>query len=90
MKSTAIALALLATPATAAQCGKHVDIIAGLDSAYGETVQFQGYTKAPALVQFFANTKTGTWSILVARPDGAACIIGVGQGWHAVKQGEPT
>jgi hypothetical protein len=33
------------------------------------------------LLEVYASEETGTWTILVTRPDGVACLIAAGQMW---------
>jgi hypothetical protein len=78
--------ALLAMPAHAQQqCGPRDKMIAQLAEKYGETQRTMGYVGPPpavtAVMETYANDATGTWTILLAKPDGTACMMASGGGW---------
>jgi hypothetical protein len=83
----AVLLALLALPAHAQQqqCGPRDKMIAQLAEKYGETQRTMGYVGPPpaitSVMETYANEDTGTWTILLAKPDGTACMIASGGGW---------
>lgn len=68
------------TPAHAApQCAIHVDIVAGLADRYGERQVMSGLNPDGTLTEMFANTVTGTWTAIIAQPNGMACIVAAGE-----------
>lgn len=74
-----LALALLATPASAnPNCGQYVDIAKMLAEQYGEVVVDRGFA-TPDLVEWWANTDTGTWTIVKYSAAGNACILVSGE-----------
>ena len=91
MFRTAILATMLATPAAAqqAQCGDHAAIVAVLAEKYGETLQVVGIESAGAFIQFFANTETGTWTIIALSPASPACLVADGRAWDAIRQEAP-
>lgn len=56
---------------------------------YGETLVAAGNSGA-TFMALVANASTGTWSIFEIFGDGSLCIRGVGDGFHAAKQGAPS
>jgi len=55
-----------------------------LKDEYGETPQASGITNdMQIVVQFYANTETGTWTIITLRADGMACFMGSGVAFSA-------
>lgn len=76
------------TPSTAlaqgASCGDSAALFAGLSDRYGESIQSLGMTDAGVVVQMWANVETGTWTAVVMRPDGIACVVASGQGFERV------
>jgi hypothetical protein len=91
MTRLALILALLALPAHAQQqCGPRAQLVAKLAEQFGETQRTMGYVgPAPAItavMETYANDATGTWTILLAKPDGTACMIASGGGWIGDEQ----
>lgn len=96
---TLVGLALLAgTPAAGAAegagprpraCAERAFVVARLASGYGETLRSVGLVRADGRVEVYASARTGTWTILFARPDGTACLLAAGHRWdEAAKPGE--
>jgi hypothetical protein len=42
-----------------------------------------GLHQSDAVMEIYASEETGTWTILVTRPDGQACLIAAGRMWEA-------
>jgi len=51
-----------------------------LNRHYGESVAGQGVAGG-TLVQLWRNRQTGSWTILLVSPDGAACALASGEDW---------
>lgn len=64
---TATVLALVSTGAQAQGCGPYEEIAKYLAKEHGESVIASGTTPRDALVEFWGNPETGSWS-LIARP----------------------
>lgn len=88
----AVALGLaIATPGVEAQtlapieaqtaCADRTQVVSRLEERYGETLQSMGLNQNNTVVEVYASEETGTWTILVTRPDGVACLIAAGQMW---------
>lgn len=90
-----LAAALLVGEQTTPQppCGQFAAIREHIEQRYGERAIGHGF-HGPAAVQphlwMFANAGTGTWSALMVRGDGLACIVGAGGGWKFELQGSDT
>ncbi|MCK9544726.1 MAG: hypothetical protein M0R03_22130 [Novosphingobium sp.] len=70
----------LAGEALAQACLPIADVEAVLHGRYGESPRFQGLTEGlSAIWQAWLNEATGTWTIVVLRPDGSACPVIAGQ-----------
>jgi hypothetical protein len=79
----AISMILLFATVAAAQgqCAPRADAVALLAESYGESVQMTGRDPAGALVQFWANAETGTWSLTVVpagQPE-SLCLVSSGR-----------
>ncbi len=87
----AVAIALInATPVAEAQtqlpCADRTAVVLRLEERYGETLQSMGLHQNNSLVEVYASSETGTWTILVTRPDGVACLIAAGQMWDGTPE----
>lgn len=90
--------AIVATPAAAQQpqgvpCAPVKPMVDNLSARYGETPQFTGVLPTGSRAVAFANSKTGTFTLIIQGPDGMACMILTGDGWMAsdpVAAGAPT
>lgn len=75
-------VAALASDAQAqTPCAPRDQVIAQLEDEYGETRRGVGLQNRGAVVEVYASDATGTWSILVTRPDGVACLVAAGEAW---------
>lgn len=79
-----ILAAALATPTVAGaagNCASRAEIVGALAAKYGESRRAAGLETAANLVEVWASDATGSWTILVTRPDGIACIAASGGDW---------
>ena len=84
---TAIALGLLAaTPAANAEeaqaCAERARVVQKLQEKFGESLRSLGLHRADGVVEVYSSEETGTWTILMTRPDGKTCLLAAGQGWE--------
>lgn len=91
---TVVGIALLAcTPhAEAAEtgaCAARGEVVAKLAQRFGETLRSVGLQRADGLVEVYASEKTGTWTILVTRPDGMSCLLAAGELWEEEPKAAP-
>ena len=63
-------------------CGPRADILASLDSKYGETRRGGGVAGTTAVIELYASEKTGTWTILRTGVNGISCVLAVGERWQ--------
>jgi len=78
IRTAAVALAILATPAAAQVCLPLPVVIEGLADAVGEMPAARGLTPDGNIVTLWANPITGTWTLTVTCPDGRTCLLGAG------------
>ena len=83
----AIAFTLLAaTPAANAEetraCAERTRVVEKLQERFGETLRSLGLQRDDGVVEVYSSEKSGTWTILMTRPDGMSCLIAAGQGWE--------
>ena len=79
-----VAAMLLPVSANAAQCGPKKMVTEQLGDRYGE-VNFASGIATDNSVKFFGNPRTGTWSVVVIKPDGLACVMATGDGLEVMK-----
>lgn len=65
------------------QCADRARVIERLAEAYGESRQSIGLAANDAVVEVFASTETGTWTITVTSPAGMTCLVASGQAFEA-------
>ena len=85
--ATAVAIAapaLIATDAAAQNrvCAKREKLVAELASSHGETRQSVGLQRNNGVIETFANTDTGSWTIIVSLPTGVSCLIAAGEAFQ--------
>lgn len=91
---TRIALAALAALVTSSiaspaagqqgmQCAPAASVLAThLGTQYGEALSGSGVANGGGgLIQVYANTESGTWTIAITVPGGLTCILSAGEGW---------
>lgn len=79
-----IALAVLAASPVAAQepqCGPRDPFVKTLADSYGESRVGVGIEARGGLVELYADPDDGSWTLLVVRPDGIACMVSEGHQW---------
>ena len=75
-------------------CGPRDDIVVVLAERYGETRQALGLTDG-AVMELFAASGTGTWTLAFTMPDGSMCVVAAGTDYEPaapalVAQGDPA
>ncbi len=63
-------------------CAERAKVIQRLAERYGETLQSLGLQENSTLLEVYASDATGTWTILITRPNGMACLVASGQSWE--------
>lgn len=72
------------------QCDARDRILAFLADRYGETRQAIGLAGEQAVMELFAATDSGTWTITITLPDGQTCLVASGAGYEAVTEELPA
>ena len=79
----AIAVSLAVSPAYAqANCAPREAIIDRLKTMYGESLAAGGLQSAAQMIEVWTAPETGSWTILMTRADGKACVMATGTNWH--------
>ena len=61
--------------------GERAKVLQGFADAYKEKPSAVGITDQGALIEVLVGP-TGTWTMVVTKPGGPACIVGTGHDWH--------
>ena len=75
---------LVATDAAAEGrvCAKREKLVAELSKSHGETRQSVGLQRNAGVIETFANTDTGSWTIIVSLPTGVSCLVAAGEAFQ--------
>lgn len=91
-----VALFILIGQAASAQvyCAPRDKVASELKDQYGETLQSRGLSaNGQSVVETWANTETGTWTVTMTDVSGTACAVAAGQVFENVEQeakGDPA
>ena len=64
-------------------CGEREQILSKLGKDYAEQPVSVGLSSNGTLVEVLAS-KSGSWTMIYTKPDGASCVIATGQSWEDV------
>jgi len=70
-----------AAVAQAAECGQRDQVVERLASRYSERLTAGGLQETDStqsVIEVWASTETGTFTVLLTNPDGIACIVAAG------------
>ena len=82
LTALAIGLTGIAPAAHAlASCAPRDGMVKELKSLYKEELTARGLQSADALIEIFTSTETGSYTVLLSRPDGVSCIVSSGTHW---------
>ncbi len=81
----ALAFLLAATTAQAQTCGPHEKFKTELEKNHGEKQILILVQPNGSVLEVFANSAARTWSVLNARPNNFACMVGAGTGYIPTK-----
>lgn len=71
-------------------CAPRAKVLSKLHEEYGETRQSIGLGGESQVIEMFASTGTGTWTIVVTKLDGTSCIVAAGQAFENVAEALPA
>jgi len=78
-----LSLSANADEGTSVLCGERQQILDSLENRYAESPKAMGLAGNGSVVELLTS-RDGTWTILVTRPSGMACLAAAGQHWEAV------
>lgn len=68
-----------------AVCAARQDMVDNLKQTYGEQQSSVGISRNGAMVEVFTSP-TGTWTIIITRPNGVSCLAATGQNWQQMER----
>ncbi|MEX3316463.1 hypothetical protein [Sulfitobacter sp. PS-8MA] len=74
-------MACTGPPVWAQSCAPRTALVTRLEAAYGETLSARGLQSGQSLIEIFASPKSGSFTVLMSRPDGISCILSTGTHW---------
>ncbi|KAE9630063.1 hypothetical protein FEE96_05645 [Parasedimentitalea maritima] len=83
---------MVAQQATAQQnrkCAPRDAVIERLANTYGESRQSIGLGEQGMVIETFASSSTGTWTITVTTPTGQTCLVASGRSWEELAEALP-
>ena len=80
-----LAALVIALPAAAqtACVTERGDVIKQLSAQYNENPVAMGLVQDGSVLEVLV-AKSGTWTILVTRPDGVSCVVAAGEAWDNI------
>lgn len=89
-----LGLMVLATQQVAAQqnrnCAPRQVVLDRLTNAYGESRQSIGLGAQGTVIETFASSDSGSWTITVTMPNGMTCLIASGQSFETLAEALPA
>lgn len=89
LMSTMLAATLLTTQQLTAQnanCGSHEMVTARLADKYGESRQVIAMTADQSVMEVFASSETGSWTVTITRAGQPTCLVAAGQNYQHVAE----
>lgn len=72
-----------------ASCAPRDQVLERLATGYGETRQSIGLAANNSVLEMFASTETGSWTITVTLPNGLTCLVASGIAYEALAETLP-
>lgn len=90
MGLSVMALAAEPTAAQGSNCAPRQQILERLSEKFGETRQSIGMAGENSVVEVFASSETGTWTITVTTAQGVTCLVASGQAFETLAEALPA
>ena len=91
MKKIALVLALTLAASTAMAetvCGERDKFIDHLSDNFQEAPAAIGLASNGSVLEVLTSDESGTWTIIVTKPNGHACVVASGEAWQTVTPAE--
>lgn len=91
MAASTLILAATQLPAQGRNnCAPRDVVLDRLAQSYGETRQSIGLGGNNVVVEVFASSETGSWTITATMPDGVTCLMASGQAFETLAEALPA
>lgn len=90
LSAAIIAVSAEASAQTARKCAPRAAVVSKLAEGYGETRKSVGLGANNTMVEVFASSQTGTWTITITAPGGLTCLVASGQSFEQVADALPA
>jgi hypothetical protein len=77
----AVALAPPAVAQTHVTCQPRDELTKTLQTRFGEHITGAGLQSETQVIEVWSSVETGSFTVLVTRPDGVSCVVATGQNW---------
>ena len=67
-------------------CAERDHILRQLRAKYEEAPVAIGLTSAGGIIELLTSDQGRTWTLIVTRPSGLACLFAAGEGWEKVER----
>lgn len=87
MVHVGVAAILLAAPAAQPAelvCAERETLLTSLSREYKEAPKELGLANNGTVVELLTTRDGNTWTMLMTRPDGTACVIAAGEAWDSI------
>ena len=84
-----VGFAAAASAQTQRNCGPREVVVDRLAQGYGESRKSIGLGSNNSVVEVFASSETGTWTITVTSPNGMTCLVASGQAFEELVEALP-
>ena len=84
---TACALFFAAVPQTViaqSACADHATMSARLATQYGEDRHALGLASNNTMLEIYASSESGNWTILITNPGGLTCLVAAGSNFQTI------
>lgn len=70
-------------------CAPRQHMVTTLNDNYGETRQSMGLTANNRMMELYASSDTGSWTITVTLPNGMSCLVASGHAFDTIPTTAP-
>jgi hypothetical protein len=67
------------------QCGPHDNVATALTEKFGEEPHAMGLAEDDTVMELYASSQTGSWTLTVTLPNGLTCLVAVGGNFETVQ-----
>lgn len=78
LMALAVGCTFAASGADAANCALRDKVVERLETRYSEHLIARGLQSRHALMEIFASTDTGTYTVLITNAQGVSCVVSAG------------